>query len=167
MTSLNDALLLRIAEALERMAPPPADRLSLDGAALGGFWSDSQWRSELEGSGRLCLGIDAADPGAPASLVAVACGWLVVDELHITLVAVDPHWRRQGLGRRVLDQLLATGHRRGAGRATLEVACGNAPARGLYGSLGFTEAGVRRGYYRNGDDALIQWTKLSDRTGFG
>jgi ribosomal-protein-alanine N-acetyltransferase len=154
--------------------PPPAGRvgplepahlqacLALDERCLGGLWNDEQWQREL------------ADPARPGvglwqgpELLAMACAWLVVDELHITLVAVDPHWRRQGLGRRVLDQLLATGHRRGAGRATLEVASGNAPARGLYGSLGFTEAGVRRGYYRNGDDALIQWAKLSDRTGFG
>jgi ribosomal-protein-alanine N-acetyltransferase len=154
--------------------PPPAGKvgslepshlqacLALDQRCLGGLWNEDQWQREL------------ADPARPGvglwqggELLAMACAWLVVDELHITLVAVDPHWRQQGLGRRVLGQLLASGQRRGASRATLEVATGNTAARGLYGALGFDEAGVRRGYYRNGDDALIKWVKLNDQTVFG
>jgi [ribosomal protein S18]-alanine N-acetyltransferase len=127
----------------------------LDQAALGGLWSTAQWATEL------------ADPRRPGiglwhggALRAMACGWLVVDELHITVVAVDPQCRRQGLGRAVLETLLAEGLRQGARRATLEVSAGNAAALALYGQLGFATAGVRRGYYRNGDDALIQWLRL-------
>jgi ribosomal-protein-alanine N-acetyltransferase len=84
----------------------------------------------------------------------------VLDELHITLVAVDPGHRRRGLGRRVLEELMACAIRRGATRATLEVAAGNGPGQGLYEALGFRTAGIRRGYYRNGEDALIQWINL-------
>ena len=90
----------------------------------------------------------------------MACGWLVLDELHITLVAVAPAHRRRGFGRRVLGALMDRAHRCGATRATLEVAGGNGPARGLYGALGFRTAGVRHDYYRNGEDALIQWVEL-------
>ena len=129
--------------------------LALDRLCLGGLWSEEQWQREL------------ADPARPGvglwqngQLVAMACAWLVVDELHITLVAVLPERRRQGLGRRLLGQLLDTGRSLGAAHATLEVASGNAAALGLYAALGFREAGVRRGYYRNGEDALIQWCKL-------
>ena len=85
----------------------------------------------------------------------------LVDELHITLVAVDPGRRRQGLGRLVLQGLIAAGQQRGARYATLEVSSANGPARALYGAAGFEEAGLRRGYYRNGEDALIQWLRLN------
>ena len=142
-------------------APDLQACLALDGAALGGFWSESQWRSELEGEGRLCLGIDAANSGAPAGLVAVACGWLVVDELHITVLAVHPAGRRRGLGRQLLEALLAAARARGALHATLEVASDNQAALALYGACAFETAGTRRGYYRGGQDALIQWKRIA------
>jgi ribosomal-protein-alanine N-acetyltransferase len=98
-------------------------------------------------------------------LLALACGWLVVDELHITAVAVDPAHRRQGLGRRVLELLLERAAAAGAAHATLEVAASNGAAVALYGRCGFSTAGVRRAYYRNGDDALVQWRRLHDAQG--
>ncbi len=132
------------------------DCLALDRAALGGLWNLEQWQRELEEEGRPGLGLRRG-----AELLAMASGWLVVDELHITLVAVAPDERRRGLGRRVLQELMATGRARGATRATLEVAAGNGPGIALYGALGFRTAGIRHGYYRNGEDALIQWVNLA------
>jgi ribosomal-protein-alanine N-acetyltransferase len=129
--------------------------LALDQQCLGGLWTPQQWATELAEPQRPGLGSWQGD-----TLVAMACGWLILEELHITLVAVDPQQRRQGLGRRLLEALLSEGRRRGAERATLEVARRNTAAIGLYGAAGFQEAGCRRGYYRNGDDALIQWLKL-------
>ena len=138
------------------------DCLALDRSSLGGLWSHSQWQSELAAPERPGVGLRQGN-----ELVAMACGWLVLDELQITLVAVAPTRRRRGYGRRVLDALLERGREGGASRATLEVASGNAAARTLYGAVGFRETGIRRGYYRNGDDALIQWVNLSlpDRCG--
>jgi ribosomal-protein-alanine N-acetyltransferase len=133
-----------------------ADCLELDRRALGGLWSEEQWLHELDEEKRPCLGIWRG-----AGLQAMACGWLILDELHITVVAVDPAFRRRGLGRAVLAGLLAHGQAAGARHATLEVAAPNGAARGLYAGAGFQEAGIRRAYYRNGDDALIQWLRLS------
>jgi ribosomal-protein-alanine N-acetyltransferase len=129
--------------------------LGLDRASLGGLWSAAQWQTELADPRRPGMGIWQAD-----TLLAMASGWLVVDELHITLVAVAPGQRRQGLGRQVLEALFGHARQQGARHATLEVAATNAAAVGLYRSLGFQDAGLRRGYYRNGDDALIQWLRL-------
>jgi len=141
---------------LIQLAPSHAGAcLELDRAALGGIWSLAQWQRELEEEARPGLGL-AQGP----DLLAMACGWLVVDELHITLVAVAPSHRRRGLGRRILEALMQAGLRSGATRATLEVAAGNGPGKGLYGALGFRTAGIRHGYYRNGEDALIQWVNL-------
>lgn len=129
--------------------------LALDGLSLGGLWSRQQWGTELADPQRPGLGL-----GRDGQLQAMACGWLILDELHITLVAVDPGQRRRGLGRQVLGGLLEIAGGQGAERATLEVACGNAAALALYQSLGFRQAGRRPGYYRNGDDALILWMQL-------
>jgi ribosomal-protein-alanine N-acetyltransferase len=129
--------------------------LALDRSALGGLWTPDHWRTELVDPRRPCLGLREG-----ASLVAMACGWLIVDELHISLVAVDPGLRRRGLGRRVTLALLEEAVHAGAERATLEVAVDNAAAVGLYGALGFRTAGRRCRYYRDGRDALIQWLRL-------
>lgn len=130
--------------------------LALDQASLQGLWSRTQWQTELAEPRRPGVGLWRGD-----KLVAMASGWLVVDELHITLVAVAPKQRRQGLGCRVLQELLDHARLQGAGHATLEVAPGNTAALALYRGLGFQDAGLRRGYYRNGEDALIQWLRLS------
>lgn len=131
--------------------------VALDLASLGGLWSLEQWRRELDELQRPGIGLRRG-----GSLLAMACGWLVLDELQITLVAVDPQCRRQGLGRRVLQELLAAGRRLGAERATLEVSAENTAAQALYARCGFWTAGRRRRYYRDGSDALIQWTGLDD-----
>ena len=145
----------------ERLLPLTLDWLQacndLDQRALGGLWSKQQWASELSDPRRPSVGLEQ-----DGRLLALACGWLVVDELHITAVAVDPSQRRRGLGRRVLEALLEDALAQGALHATLEVAEGNQAARGLYAACGFETAGVRRAYYRNGDDALIQWMRLHD-----
>lgn len=153
-------------------APPPRGELvalgsehlapcvALDQRCLNGLWTAKQWETELRAGDRPCLGLQMG-----GELVGIACGWLVVDELHITAIAVDPNQRRLGLGRRLLLGLLQEGLQRGAAHATLEVASGNQAARRLYEGCGFRTAGCRRGYYRNGDDALIQWVRLRDSEG--
>ncbi len=142
-----------------RLAPlGPADLdacLALDRAALGGLWTARQWQTELAAAERPGLGLWRG----PA-LLGLTCGWLVLDELHITVVAVHPAQRRRGLARRLLEALLAEAAGRGARHATLEVAADNGPAQALYGALAFRTAGVRRRYYRNGQDALIQWRQI-------
>jgi ribosomal-protein-alanine N-acetyltransferase len=136
--------------------------LELDRCGLGGLWNQEQWRAELEDPRRPGVGL-----WRHVALVALASGWLVVDELHVTVLVVAPSWRRRGLGRQALAALLEMGRRQGAGRATLEVAAGNRAARELYAAMGFIEVGVRRHYYRNGEDGLIEWIDLSSQPGCG
>lgn len=130
--------------------------LALDQRCFGGLWSRQQWCKELADPHRPGLGL-----WQDGRLVATACAWLILDELHITLVAVDPSRRRLGLGRLVLRALLLHGLALGAARATLEVSRGNQAALALYQTLGFQTTGVRRNYYSTGEDALIQWLDLA------
>ena len=131
--------------------------VALDQASLNGLWTEAQWQEELIHTHRVCMGLFRGP-----SLIAVASGWLVVDELQIGAVAVMPDQRRRGYGERVLMALLREARLLGAINATLEVSGSNTAAQALYRRSGFNTAGIRRGYYRNGDDALIQWRGLQD-----
>ena len=131
--------------------------LVLDDRALHGLWTREQWSRELSDPRRLCIGLHQDSVG----LIAIACGWLVVDELHITAVAADPDHRRQGHAKSVLTALLQRARQPGASHATLDVATGNNSALALYRQFGFRTAGCRKGYYKDGRDALIQWLRLN------
>ena len=93
-------------------------------------------------------------------VIAFCACWVIVDELHINTVAVDPATRRQGLATLLLDHVLADAAAAGACNATLEVRRSNEPALRLYRGLGFAVEGVRPGYYREPEeDALILWRR--------
>ena len=87
--------------------------------------------------------------------------WLLPDEIDIHNIAVHIKFRRRGLGRLLLSQVVARARRRLSARVTLEVRVSNSPARRLYESLGFVITGLRRGYYSdNGEDALAMALNL-------
>ncbi|WP_405116693.1 ribosomal protein S18-alanine N-acetyltransferase [Micromonospora sp. NBC_01405] len=78
------------------------------------------------------------------------------DEAWVQNIAVRRGAQRRGVGRALLDALLAEAARRGAHSTLLEVAADNAPAQRLYATYGFEPIGVRRGYYQpSNTDALI------------
>lgn len=94
-------------------------------------------------------------------IVGYAGFWLVLDEAHITTVAVRDAWRGRGYGRQLLNHLLATAVEAGARRATLEVRVSNLKARNLYVSVGFRPVGLRKGYYpKNNEDAIVMLAEL-------
>lgn len=84
--------------------------------------------------------------------------WKIVDEAHITTLAVDPDSRGQGIGLGLMRDILGKAKREGMLCATLEVRAGNEPAIQLYHKLGFESVAVRRRYYPdNREDAVIMW----------
>lgn len=94
-------------------------------------------------------------------IVGYAGIWLIVDEGHVTNIAVDPDYRGYHLGETLLRTLMAVCVRNGGRRITLEVRVTNNVAQNLYRKLGFEGAGIRRGYYTdNREDALIMWANL-------
>lgn len=91
-------------------------------------------------------------------LVGYAGMWKILDEGHITNIAVSGAWRNRGVGKRLLEHLLEQGQKLGIRSFTLEVRAGNAPALALYVACGFKAVGVRKKYYSdNGEDAVIMW----------
>lgn len=94
-----------------------------------------------------------------ASIVGFAGLWLMVDEAHVTTIAMHPDFRRRGLGEYMLASLIDIAYEIGAKWVTLEVRVTNYNAQNLYRKYGFREAGLRHRYYSdNQEDALIMWT---------
>ena len=84
----------------------------------------------------------------------------IVGTGEITNVMVLPGYRKKGIGRKMMLDLLERGKKLGAKEFTLEVRAGNKTAIGLYESLGFAGEGIRPGYYNNPkEDALIMWLR--------
>ena len=77
--------------------------MKLDQIALKGLWSKKQWEKELSDSRKLCLGIIQS-----SEIIALGCGYVILDELHLTAIAVHPHHRRIGLAQIVLSNLFLT-----------------------------------------------------------
>ena len=89
--------------------------------------------------------------------------WLMIDEAHITNIAVHPSFRKKGVGHAVLKALIDVALRNDADKMTLEVRVSNREALSLYESMGFVGAGIRKRYYSdNNEDALIMWKTIDN-----
>ena len=97
----------------------------------------------------------AVDDG---EVVGYAGMWVMLDEAHMTNIAVSPGHRKQGIARRMILELMKAALAKGAERMTLEVRENNHNAQRLYASLDFAYAGTRKHYYSDtGENALILW----------
>ena len=90
------------------------------------------------------------------------CGaWLVVDEAHITNIAVLPAYQGRGLGKVLLTSMMEECKLRAIERMTLEVRESNLVAQSLYRKLGFVEGAIRKNYYSdNQEDAIVMWVNI-------
>ena len=88
-------------------------------------------------------------------IVGFAGVWVVLDEGHITNIAVHPDRRGLGYGERVTRGLIQLAADSGMNWMTLEVRRSNVIAQNLYHKLGFIDVGYRKRYYENTEDALI------------
>ena len=93
-------------------------------------------------------------------LIAYCGSWHILEEAHITNIAVSPEYRRMHIGEALLKTIIDECYRNMVKYITLEVRAGNTPAIGLYEKYGFKSLGLRKGYYQdNNEDALIMWTE--------
>lgn len=134
--------------AIARAGPLHATALSAIHARA--FPQDEYWDERII-AGQL------SQPGV-FGLVAASGGMLlarvVLDEAEVLTVAVVPERRQQGLGGALVAAAAKEARSLGAESLFLEVSTRNPAARALYGRLGFTQVGRRRGYYADGADAL-------------
>ena len=124
----------------------------IDQASFSHPWSEEAYRHELTDN-PLAHYLGCFKGG---ELVAFAGFWLVLDEGQVANVAVSPEQRRQGIGRRLMEELIVRCLALGGSSISLEVRESNQPARRLYEGLGFQEVGQRRGYYTQPpEDAIL------------
>lgn len=120
-------------------------------------WSEASVQRELENP--ISRWLVAEENGAVVGYVGAQ---MVPPEADVMNLAVRPDCRRHGAGRLLMRELIKLLYREGITTLFLEVRVSNAPARDLYASLGFTEAGRRREYYINPtEDALILRKELT------
>jgi ribosomal-protein-alanine N-acetyltransferase len=101
------------------------------------------------------------------SIVGYGGFWIILDEGHVSTIAIHPDWRGQGLGEMMLVALMDTAIVRGAGELTLEVRVSNHVAQSLYQKYGFVQVGRRKRYYHdNNEDALIMTTPRVDEADY-
>jgi [ribosomal protein S18]-alanine N-acetyltransferase len=90
------------------------------------------------------------------------CGvWIIVDEAHITNIALLPDYRGLKLGEALLGRIIELARELGALRITLEVRVSNERAQNLYRKFGFEDGALRKQYYTdNMEDAVVMWVNL-------
>lgn len=119
-------------------------------------WSETSVAGEL--TNPLSLWLVALAGGAVVGYVG---SQTVLDEADVMNVAVDPAYRRQGVGKGLMLALMAALRQAGVRTLALEVRASNEAAQALYKNLGFEQAGRRPGYYaRPREDALILKKRL-------
>lgn len=88
--------------------------------------------------------------------------WIIVDEAHVTNIAVHPEYRGIGIGNMLMDAMIDICRLELVVGITLEVRASNVVAQNLYKKFGFVQEGMRKGYYEdNSEDALILWKHFS------
>lgn len=143
---------------IEKMRPEDVPQIAaLEAQCFSVPWDAGSIASELENP--LSLWLTARDGETVAGYVGSQS---VLGEADMMNLAVSPAYRRQGIARALVENLI-----RGLGAAqvtslTLEVRAGNTPALALYEALGFRQIGLRKNYYfRPREDARIlrkEWT---------
>jgi [ribosomal protein S18]-alanine N-acetyltransferase len=116
-------------------------------------WSERSFRNEITNPHAIFL--TAIHNG---KVVGYGGVWMVVDEAHVTTVAIEESLRGQGAGKRLMVELLKRAKDKGMTCSTLEVRASNEPAIKLYEKLGYDSTARRKAYYPdNKEDAVVMW----------
>ena len=125
---------------------------AIENATFAMPWSRESFLQELERNVAARYLVAEKD----GRVIGYAGAWIILDESHITNIAITPEERGQGVGRKLTEALMQYLSNLGAAYATLEVRVSNERAQHLYKSLGFVSVGKRKRYYEdNGEDAWL------------
>ena len=125
---------------------------AIEAATFPTPWSEDAFRKEITDN-PVARYLVAEKDGA---VIGFAGAWIILDESHITNIAILAEHRGNGYGRALTAALMQYLSNLGAAYATLEVRKSNVTAQNLYKSLGYVSVGVRKRYYEdNGEDALL------------
>ena len=142
-------------------APDIRTVMRIEGLSFTTSWPQSAFASELSDNklahyfvGRL----PRKNGEAGQEIVAYGGIWAILEDAHVTTIAVHPDFRGRSLGEMMLVKLLREAIERGASWITLEARESNTVAQNLYRKYGFTVVATRRAYYSdNGENAVVMW----------
>ncbi len=131
--------------------------MKIESVSFGNFyWTPESFITEVDND----LGNYFTAENDNGQVVGYGGFWLILDEAHITTIAVRPDCRKQGLGELLLQKMMETGYEKKVKWFTLEVRASNVAAQNLYYKYNFKSLGLRRKYYQDNDeDAMIMWTE--------
>jgi ribosomal-protein-alanine N-acetyltransferase len=125
---------------------------AIEAATFARPWSRLSFQQELERNAAARYLVAEKN----GQVVGYAGAWIILDESHITNIAVAETERGHGIGRKLTEALMQYISNLGAAYATLEVRVSNERAQSLYKSLGFVSVGKRKRYYEdNNEDAFL------------
>ena len=143
---------------ISKMTPDDIENvIQIEAEAYGEHhWSKSSFYDEMQNN----LAKYYVAKTVEGELVGYAGTWHIIDEGHITTIAVKKSHMRKHIGEAIINKILEDCYEAGIKYLTLEVRVSNEPAIGLYTKYGFNSLGTRKGYYQdNNEDALIMWTE--------
>ncbi len=119
-------------------------------------WAKSSFYDEMSNNLTKYYSAKTSD----GELVGYAGTWHIIDEGHITTIAVKKEYLRNHIGEAIIQKIIEDCYKNNIKYLTLEVRVSNIPAIKLYEKYGFQSLGTRKGYYQDNDeDALIMWTE--------
>jgi ribosomal-protein-alanine N-acetyltransferase len=119
------------------------------------YWSRDSFENELKNVFATYL---VAKDGE--NVVGYGGMWVIIDEGHITNIAVHPDYRGNGIGDLLLSSMIDNCTAKKVTAMTLEVRSSNIAAQNLYAKHGFIAEGCRKKYYEdNGEDAILMWKR--------
>lgn len=135
--------------------------LAIEGESFSTPWSRRAFEMEVNGQNEYAYYLVAR---CGEQILGYLGAWLIVNEAHITNIAVKSSARRQGIGEQLMGFFFNQATCRNIDAVTLEVRASNHSAQKLYRKLGFKDMGIRPKYYQdNQEDALIMWKVLNEQ----
>lgn len=143
---------------INRMTPDDVDGvIDIEQSAYGDHhWSKESFLGEISNELARYYTLKTQE----GILAGYAGCWHILEEAHITTIAIRPEYRRRKYAETLLKRIIDDCYKEKIKYITLEVRVSNEPAINLYSKYGFSSFGTRKGYYQdNNEDALIMWTK--------
>lgn len=144
--------------SIRRMGPDDVDAVvAIEAASFSSPWRPDTFRSLLERPTVELWVLEMAGEG----VIGYAVLWCVLDQGELANIAIADAFRRRGLGRRLLEHVMAVARERGVETLVLEVRVSNRAAAALYERYGFVEVGYRKDYYdQPREDARVMLARL-------
>ena len=122
------------------------------------LWSKKQWANEFKKEGVKVFGILLSN-----LIIGICVFQVVLDEAQINFFVVKHNYRKKGFGACLMRYLIKECEKLNINKLILEVSHTNFTAEKFYGKFDFSTVGIRRGYYKDGSDALLKEKKLTTK----